>query len=224
MFNITSEKTYQDGQIIIDEGSSWNGIYVLVSGTVEISKTVGGKKSIIELLKEGEVFGEADFLGSITRTATVRAIGETTVGIIDRASLDKEFNKLSSGFRIILLAVVRRFKKMIDRTCAFSSRKEARVLTSLSLRYEDKKSFVDAFTLDLSGGGLFISTEHLLKEGEQFLLKLQLPGVSEPLKVKCEVVWTRKQSDTEKRPPGMGVKFCEMTKKDLQILNQYLQL
>jgi CRP-like cAMP-binding protein len=145
VFNITSEKTYQDGQIIIAEGNSWNGIYVLVSGTVEISKTVGGKKSIIELLKEGEMFGEVDFLGGITRTATVRAIGETTVGIIDRASLDKEFNRLSSGFRTILLAVVRRFKKMIDRTYAFSSRKEARVLTSLSLRYEDKKSFVDAF-------------------------------------------------------------------------------
>ena len=224
MYPIASEETFKDGDIILKEGSSGDWIYVVLSGSVEISKAFGGKKSIITVLDPGEVFGELGYLGAIKRTATARAIGETTLGVIDRAFLDKEFNQLSGYFRTMLVAVVKRFRNLIDRACEFTSRKDDRVQKTLSLTFRDRQSFVKAYTDNISKGGLFIRTEHLLKEGEAFLLKLQLPNLSEPVKVKCEVVWTRVQSDTEKRPSGMGVKFCEMTKKDIQVMRQYLKL
>ncbi|NVM23434.1 MAG: TIGR02266 family protein [Desulfobacterales bacterium] len=224
MYNIASEETYQDGQIIFDEGSSGTLVYVILSGTVEVSKTVGGKKFVIEFLQPGEVFGELGFLGGIERTATVRAIGEATLGVIDRAFLDEEFNKLSSNFRAILIAVVERFKKMIDQTCAFSSGKETRALESLSVRYKDKKAFIDGYTGNLSSGGLFIGTEKPLREGEQFFLKLQLPGFPHIMQIKCEVVWAReKAGNTHDSPTGMGIRFLEMTKKDNQVMKQYLK-
>ena len=224
IYPLASKETYKDGQIIIEEGSSGDWIYVVLSGSVEIFKIIDGKRFTLSVLKPGEVFGELGYLGAVKRTATARAIGETTLGILDRVFLDKEFNKLSGYFRTILVAVVKRFRGMIDRATEFKSRRDKRVQKTLSLMFKDRQSFIKAYTVDIGEGGLFIGTEHLLKEGEQFLLKLQLPGLSEPLKVKCEVVWTRKQSDTEERPPGMGVKFCEMSKKDLQVLNHYLQL
>jgi uncharacterized protein (TIGR02266 family) len=224
MFPLASRETYEDGQIIIEEGSSGDWIYVVLSGSVEIFKIIDGKRFTLSVLKPGEVFGELGYLGAVKRTATARAIGETTLGILDRVFLDKEFNKLSGYFRTILVAVVKRFRGMMDRATEFTSRKEKRAQKTLSLMFKDHQSFIKAYTVDIGEGGLFISTEHLLKEGEQFLLKLQLPGLSEPLKVECEVVWTRKQSDTEERPSGMGVKFCEMSKKDIQVLNHYLQL
>jgi len=115
MFNVASEEAYQDGQVIFEERSSGDWVYVILSGQVEISKAVGGKKMVIEVLQIDDVFGELAFLGGFNRTATARAIGETTVGILDRVSLDEEFNKLPSDFRTILTAVVERFKKMIDR-------------------------------------------------------------------------------------------------------------
>jgi len=223
MFNLASEETYQDGQIIIDEGGAGDWLYVILSGRVEISKTVEGKEYIMTLLQPDDVFGELGFLGGIKRTATARAIGETTVGGIDRELLDREFNKLSSDFRTILIGVAQRFKKTIDQTREFSSRKEIRVQRTLSLRYKDKKSFVKARTENVSSGGLFIRTENPLKHGEQFLLKLQLPGLSDPMKIKCEVASTRKQAEKTDGPPyGMGVKFIQMTKKDNQTLRQYL--
>ncbi len=89
--------------------------------------------------------------------------------------------------------------------------------------FKDRQSFIKAYTGNISRGGLFIRTERPLREGEQFLLKLQLPDLPDPIKVNCEVSWAREQSDIEKRPPGMGVKFCKMTKRDNQILNQYVQ-
>lgn len=224
MHHIASEETYKDGQVIIEEGSSGDWVYVVLSGSVEISKTIDGTKFIITVLEPGQVFGELGYLGAIKRTATVRAIGETTIGVIDRAFLDQEFNKLSSSFRSILVAVVKRFRNLIDRTCEFSSRKEARIQKTLTLTFKDRQSFVRAYTGNISKGGLFIMTEHPLKKGEQFLLRLQLPGLSEPVTITCEVLWVREQREGEKRPPGMGVKFSKMTKRDDQILSQYFQI
>jgi len=223
MYQLASEETYKDGQVILEEGSSGDWVYVILSGSVEMSKTIGGGKVIITALESGEVFGELGYLGAMKRTATARAIGETTVGVIDRTFLDQEFNKLSAPFRSILVAVVKRFRSLIDRACEFSSRKETRVQKTLSLMFKDRKSFIKAYTGNISKGGLFIMTERPLNQGEQFLLKLQLPDLPEPIKVNCEVSWVREQSDIEKRPPGMGVKFSKMTKRDNQILNQYFQ-
>lgn len=42
---------------------------------------------VIKRLQPEKVFGELGFLGNIKRTATAVAIGETAVGIIDRASM-----------------------------------------------------------------------------------------------------------------------------------------
>jgi uncharacterized protein (TIGR02266 family) len=223
MYHIASKETYKDGQIIFKEGSSGDWIYMVLSGSVEISKMVGGKKSILSVLEPDEVFGELGYFGAIQRTATARAIGETTLGVVDRTYLDEEFNKLSGFFRAILVAEVKRFRNLIERASEFSSRKEARVQKTVTLMFKDRQSFVKAYTGNISRGGLFIRTERPLREGEQFLLKLQLPDLPEPIKVTCEVSWAREQSDIEKRPPGMGVKFCEMTKRDNQILNQYFQ-
>jgi type IV pilus assembly protein PilZ len=223
MYHVASEETYKDGQIIFQEGTYGDWVYVIKSGSVEISKTVRGEKVIIAVLEPGQVFGELGYLGAIKRTARARAIGETSLGVIDRSFLDKEFNRLSEDFRTIVVAAVKRFGILIDRTSEFSSRKEARAQKSLSLSFKDRDSFIKAYTGNISRGGLFIKTERLLKEGEKFALKLHLPELSKPMKFDCEVAWTREQSETEKRPSGMGVKFCEMSRQDSQILNRYVQ-
>jgi len=222
MFKTASEEDYRDGQTIIEEGSSGDWIYVVLSGTVEVSRNIGGKKHVVAMLGPGEIFGELGFLGSITRTATVRAVGEVSVGIIDRGFLDDEFNKLSVDFRAILVALVKRFKQMLDRTAEFSSREKTRTQKALSLKYEDKKAFVNAYTENVSYGGLFIRTEQPLEQGEQFLLKLQLPDLADPMKIRCEVVWARKDDKETAGPNGMGVKFVEMTNSASQTLKQYL--
>lgn len=222
MFTIASEETYKDGQVIFNENSSGDWVYVVLSGAVEISKIIGNKKFVLEVLKKGEPFGELSYIGNIKRTATATAAGETTVGIIDRNSLDQEFNKLSSDFRSILVSVVRRFKLMIDRVTDFTSRSEPRIPKSLSVSYKDKKSFLTAYTGNISGGGLFIKTETPLPVGEKFLLKLQLPEIPDPLKIQCMVIWANKQEENE--AVGMGIKFSEMSDKDNRILQKYLKL
>ena len=223
MLITASEEVYQDGDIIIEEGTSADGIYVIHSGTVEISKTIEGKKYIIARLGPGEVFGELDFLETVQRTATAQAIGETCVGVIDRRYLDSEYNKLSSEFRAVFGALVKRFKQMTDRAVRLKSRKEPRTRKTLSLNYADRATFVDAHTENVATRGLFIRTDNPFKKGEQFLLELVLPGLPESMNIKCEVVWARKEGERRDHPNGMGVKFIEMAAGDEQTLKTYLR-
>jgi CRP-like cAMP-binding protein len=119
-YNIASEQKFDDGEIIIEEGKSGDWVCVVLEGSVEVSKTVSGGKFVLGKLGRGEIFGELALLGAVKRTATVRAIGETIIGIVDREFLDKELNKMSSDLRNMVVSVAQRFKKVIDRIQGFS--------------------------------------------------------------------------------------------------------
>jgi uncharacterized protein (TIGR02266 family) len=223
MFTFASEETYEDGFVVIKEGTSGDWLYVILSGAVEISKMISGKKFVIIVLKPGEIFGEVGFLGGKKRTATATTIGQTTLGIVDRTALDAEFNELSSDLRNILMAMAKRFETMVNRVVEFSSRSDIRVQKTLSLTYKDNMAFVRAYLGNISTGGIFVKTNNPLPQREQFLLRLQLPELPEPLKISCEVVWARSSAQaTTKEPAGMGVKFVEMSKIDSESLKQYL--
>jgi uncharacterized protein (TIGR02266 family) len=223
MFIYVSEDTHQDGHVLLKEGGAGNWLYVVLSGAVEISKVIDGKKYVIDVLRPGEIFGEVGFIGGKKRTATATTIGPTVIGVVDRTSLDTEFNNLSSDFRAILLAMANRFEKMVNRVVEFSSRTDMRIQKTLSLTYKDDQAFISAYTSNISTGGLFVKTDKPLRLGDQFLLRLQVPALPEPLKVSCEVAWVRSTVEASKKEPaGMGIKFIEMSKGDREALKQYL--
>ncbi|MBL7176832.1 MAG: cyclic nucleotide-binding domain-containing protein [Desulfobacteraceae bacterium] len=221
MFRLGPDETYQDGEIIIKEGNSGDWIYVILSGSVAISKKIGGKTYDLGLLGKDDVFGEFSYFGNVERTATARAVGEATVAIIDRGVLDLEFNGLSDELRAIIVNMVKKSIDLIDKISEIALQKESRIVKTLSLAYKDRESFIRAYN---GTGVLYIKTAKPLKKGEKFLVKLQLPGIPNPLKINSEVAWARKQEeDPNNRPSGMGVKFCEMNKRDDLLLKQFLK-
>jgi uncharacterized protein (TIGR02266 family) len=224
MFSLASEEKHQDGKAIFQEGSPGDWVYVILSGSVKITKTVRGRQFTLSVLQTGEVFGEISFLGGTKkRTATAWAVGETTLGVIDRMSLDEEFNKISSDFRSILVSSVKRFGVMLDRACDFATRSTPRIPKALSLAYKDRQSFIQAYTGNISSGGLSLKTDNPLNPGEKFILNLQLPEGGANLKINCEVKWARKKDEgSSARPPGMGVQFGEMSTSDREKLVLYL--
>ena len=222
MFEIATEETYQDGQIIFQEGSSGDWIYVIQSGKVEISKKVGGQKVVIEVLQPGEIFGELGFISKAIRSATAQAVGETAIGIIDRSYLDQEFNKLSSGFQQILRSLATRLKKASEG--ADPGRKDPRIPKALSLTFKTKESLVKAYSENASGGGIFIKTPKPLPKGERLSIKLQLPDHPDPIKIEGEVTWIRSDKDADaNNPAGIGIKFVQISGADQQKLKECLQ-
>ena len=116
MFKIASYETFQDGQIIFEEGSNGDWIYVVEEGEVEISKKVGGQRIVVETLNETDIFGEMAYIDKEPRSATATAKGTTVVGIIDRDFFDTEFNKISADFQKILKTVAFRLRKATQRS------------------------------------------------------------------------------------------------------------
>jgi CRP-like cAMP-binding protein len=114
MFQIAEYETFKDGQVIFEEGSNGDWIYVVEEGEVEISKKMEDQRLVIEVLKPGDIFGEIAYIDKEPRSGTATAKGETVVGIVDRDFFDKEFNKLSAEFQKILKTVALRLRRTTD--------------------------------------------------------------------------------------------------------------
>ncbi|MFC1828811.1 TIGR02266 family protein [Thermodesulfobacteriota bacterium] len=222
MFQISTEETYEDGQIIFKEGSSGDWIYLVESGSVELYKMVKSEQVVVEVLQSGDFFGELAYFARIPRTVSARAVGTTTVGIVDRSYLDDEFNRLSGSFRMILKSLVLRLEKTTEKAAESKlHRKEPRVPKVLSLSFKSRAGLINAFSEDMSASGLFIKTTKPLPKGERFLLKLQLPDHSEPIEIESEVSWSRTETDDPaQRSPGMGIKFVTIRPEDRHRLKE----
>ena len=223
MFHISTEETYHDKQFIFREGNAGDWVYLIQSGSVEISKHVGEKKVVIEVLQQGDIFGELAYLAGIPRTTSAQAAGETTLGVIDRSFLDMEYNRLSGSFQKILKNIVLRLEKAMERTAESKLRRQApRIPKVLSLKFKSHKAFINAFSSDLSAAGIFIKTPKPLPKDERFMLKLQLPETFQELKIICKVCWSRSDLNDPVTPPGMGVKFIEISAADRQKIKEEL--
>ena len=223
VYIVSAEETYHYGQVIYEEGSSGDWVYVILSGLVEVSKEIQGKKYIIEILQAGDVFGVLEYIGRIKRTTTIRSIGVTTMGLIDREFLDREYNQLSVQLRSMVKIMTLKSEKILNRFSEVVSNPENRAQKTLPLVFSDGENAYRAHTVDVSAKGLFIVTERLLSPGQEFLVKLQLPDRSAPLQIKCEVLWNRERNSSQpKRLPGMGVKFIKISKNDYQILRDFI--
>jgi uncharacterized protein (TIGR02266 family) len=225
MYNVISEESYPDNAIIMEEGSSGDWIYVVLAGAVEVFKTINGRKVVVDVLGEGDVLGEVSFLAQKKRTASARAVGDVTVGIIDRDYLDAEFNKLSGDFKKILVALVSRLLETTEMVCGFIDRhSDFRATCNLRIIYKGHEDFVKANLDNISSRGIFIRTDEPLDKGKQFLFKLEIPSNPDPVKGACEVVWSRKSSRSLKtRPNGMGCKVIKMSQEDRMALNKFLK-
>lgn len=81
----TFRRTFRPGELIVEEGRTGNGLYVVLSGRVEVVKGLdGGRPQVVAALGPGEPFGEMALLGEWPRSASVRAVEETECLGMDR--------------------------------------------------------------------------------------------------------------------------------------------
>ncbi|MBW1642310.1 MAG: cyclic nucleotide-binding domain-containing protein, partial [Deltaproteobacteria bacterium] len=74
LLRLSKIKQYEDGELIISEGDLDPWLFFLLSGKVRISKE-GIDIAAIE--RTGEIFGEMRIITSLSRSASVYAIGNT---------------------------------------------------------------------------------------------------------------------------------------------------
>ena len=82
-------KTYRSGEAIVVEGAHTSDAFILETGTVRVSRH--GKT--IRTLEPGEIFGEMALLTDQPRSATVTAVSDVTVRVIDHAEFEATWRR-----------------------------------------------------------------------------------------------------------------------------------
>ncbi len=78
-------KVYKPGESIIVEGQDPGGLFLVVTGEVEVSKAdTGGDRVVLAYLREGEVLGEISLVKERGATATVKATRKTVAAYLPR--------------------------------------------------------------------------------------------------------------------------------------------
>ena len=87
-------------------------------------------------------------------------------------------------------------------------RREFRAPIELRVEYKRLNTFFADYTKNISKGGTFIGTDRPLDVGTEFVFALDLPTLSEPLRLRGRVMWTTTTDEASKaNPAGMGIEF-----------------
>lgn len=80
--DLLHEEVFQSGEVIVREGETGDSLYIIVYGKVEVVDD----NRVLNQLGARAVFGELSMLDSSPRTATIRALEETSLLRLDQAS------------------------------------------------------------------------------------------------------------------------------------------
>lgn len=87
-------------------------------------------------------------------------------------------------------------------------RRHPRGPIELKVEYKRVNTFFADFTKNISKGGTFIKTTKPLDIGTEFLFKLYVPALDQPLELRGSVQWVVTPEDARGgEPPGMGIEF-----------------
>lgn len=87
LIELGSRQFYGVGEIICCEGDPGDAFYIVLEGSVEVRSE--HLDQILATLYEGEFFGEIAVLTGMPRSATVRALEETTLFVVHRSAVQR---------------------------------------------------------------------------------------------------------------------------------------
>lgn len=86
-------------------------------------------------------------------------------------------------------------------------------------------NFYTGFTHNISEGGLFIATSHVLPVGTELQFQFRLESDPEPVSLTGIVRWVREPHSliAPDVPPGMGVQFAELGSAAQTRINRFIE-
>lgn len=103
-------ETVQAGETIFRQGDDGKVAYIIERGRVEVSTEQGGREIVIAELGEGEIFGEMSIIDDAPRSATVRAVTETELVVVQRARFQQPIAAANPLMKLLLRVVLSRFR------------------------------------------------------------------------------------------------------------------
>lgn len=109
-------RTWQPGQVIVQQGQGGLGLYCIQSGRVRVSRHTDALEQTVREMGPGESFGEMALLDDQPRSATVTAVEPTTAVLLDKAQFLAELRTYPEIALAIIPALVQRLREAEDRT------------------------------------------------------------------------------------------------------------
>ena len=104
------ELRFGPGEVIFKEGDPGDGLYVVLSGRVQISATIaGGERHVFSTVRPGDVFGEMAVLDNLPRSAHASAEGEATLAFVPR----EQFLELLKNSPALSLTMVQEISRRL---------------------------------------------------------------------------------------------------------------
>ncbi len=96
---IGTKKMYKKNDVVLMEEEAGTALFVIVKGKVKVTRSSNdGREVILTILSESDFFGEMAILDGLTRSATVTAIEDSELFLIQRndfLNLIREFPEIS---------------------------------------------------------------------------------------------------------------------------------
>jgi len=124
-----NERIYQDGEVIIEEGSLGKDIYMLVESEKGLLVSKEGKE-VGRITQKGEYFGEMSSLLNLRRTATVSSMGRSKVQVFPGENLEATLAVYPSLAKKIIDTLASRLIEANQRITELSNGKEVDFLSS----------------------------------------------------------------------------------------------
>lgn len=102
---------YKAGDIIFRENDPGNSMFIVQSGTVEVSKTINKQKIVLAKLKKGSIFGEMALVDDKPRSATVSAITDVSCLEMSRMLFNKRLEEIPKWMRSFYQILVDRLRE-----------------------------------------------------------------------------------------------------------------
>lgn len=108
--NIAIERSYGKGEFIILQDTEVNGLYILVSGRLKISRiSEDGRVKVLALLLPGDIIGEMSLIDNQLASATVEAMEDSLLLLIRR----EDFQSILLKYPSVTLEIARILSKRL---------------------------------------------------------------------------------------------------------------
>jgi CRP-like cAMP-binding protein len=115
---VVDEEGFYDGDEIVQEGNHGDWIWVILEGTAEVIKEAANGPLQILRIGDGAFLGSVGALlaGGRVRSATVKAVGNVQLGMLDSQLLANELANVSPDFKSLLSSMDSRLQQVYDIT------------------------------------------------------------------------------------------------------------
>lgn len=108
------QHAFKKGEIIFEEGSISDSVYIIEEGEVEISHLKNdGTAHLLGILKSNDIFGEMGLIDDMPRSATAKALTDCTISIINKTKFDTLIKEQPELLKPILMILSQRLRETL---------------------------------------------------------------------------------------------------------------